>query len=79
MQRDDESLMLGARDPINGSLKVTACITETDRNIMKAMRNPTAHEPALEWPISNPECLDFLKFISFMWSQLDKGQYHKRP
>jgi uncharacterized protein (TIGR02391 family) len=90
MQKDGESLMLAAWDPANGSLKVTACVTETDRNIqdglkflsagvMKAMRNPTAHEPALEWPISKQDCLDFLGFISFLWSQLDKAQYYRKP
>jgi uncharacterized protein (TIGR02391 family) len=90
IQKDGESLMLQAWDPTNGTLKVTKCITETDRNIqdglkflsagvMKAMRNPTAHEPALDWPISKRDCLDFLGFISFLWSQLDKSQYYRKP
>jgi uncharacterized protein (TIGR02391 family) len=90
IQKDGENLMLEAWDPANGTLKVTACITETDRNIqhglkflsagvMRAMRNPTAHEPALDWPISKRDCLDFLGFISFLWSQLDKAQYYKKP
>jgi uncharacterized protein (TIGR02391 family) len=89
IERDGEGLMLAAWDPANGTLKVTACINETDRNIqdglkflsagvMKAMRNPTAHEPALEWPISKRDCLDFLGFISFLWSQLDKAQFYKK-
>jgi uncharacterized protein (TIGR02391 family) len=89
IDRDGESLMLAAWDPANGTLKVTACVTETDRNIqdglkflsagvMKSMRNPTAHEPALEWPISKQDCLEFLGFISFLWHQLDKAQYFKK-
>jgi uncharacterized protein (TIGR02391 family) len=67
----------------------TACVTETDRNIqdglrflsagvMKLMRNPMAHEPTLEWPISKQDCLDFLGFISFLWHQLDKAQFFKK-
>ena len=73
---------------VNGVLKVTPCETETDKNVqeglkflsaglMQAIRNPTAHEPALHWPISKEECLDLLSFISYLLHQLDKAVYYK--
>ena len=72
----------------NGVLKVTKCETETERNfqdglmflsagLMRAIRNPTAHEPALHWPISKEDCLDLLSFISYLLRQLDKAVYYK--
>jgi hypothetical protein len=44
---------------------------------MQAIRNPTAHEPALYWPISKEDCLDLLSFISYLLRQLDKAIYYK--
>jgi len=86
--KDGQSLMMEAWTT-SGVLKVTACQTETDKNIqegikflsaglMQAMRNPTAHEPALDWPISKEDCLDMLSFISYLLRQLDKAVYYKR-
>jgi uncharacterized protein (TIGR02391 family) len=85
--KDGQPLMMEAWAP-SGVLKVTACKTETDRNIqegikflsaglMQAMRNPTAHEPALDWPISREDCLDMLSFISYLFKQLDNAVYFK--
>jgi uncharacterized protein (TIGR02391 family) len=61
--KDGQALMLEAWGAEKGVLKVTPCKTDTDRNVqdgikflsaglMQAVRNPTAHEPALDWPIS---------------------------
>lgn len=72
---------------LNGTLKLTPGVTETDKNIqegtkflsaglMQALRNPTAHEPALDWPISKEDCLDMLSFISYLFKQLDKATYY---
>jgi len=72
-----------------GGLKLTPCQTETDKNVqdgvkflsaglMRAMRNPTSHEPALHWPIEKQDCLDMLSFISFLFRQLDKAIYFKQ-
>ncbi len=69
-------------------LKVTRCQTDTDKNVqegiahlsaglMRAVRNPSAHEPALHQPISKEDCLDLLSFISFLLRQLDKEVYFK--
>jgi len=85
--KDGAQLMMDVWS-VNGVLKVTPCETETDRNVqeglkflsaglMQAIRNPTAHEPALQWPISKEECLDLLSFISYLLRQLDKAVYYK--
>jgi len=85
--KDGQSLMMEAWTT-SGVLKVTACQTETDKNVqegikflsaglMQAMRNPTAHEPALDWPISKEDCLDMLSFISYLFRQLDRAVYLK--
>lgn len=86
---DGESLMMSVWGWDKGVLKLTPCQTETDKNIqdgvkflsaglMRAMRNPTAHEPALHWPIEKQDCLDMLSFISFLFRQLDKAVYFKQ-
>jgi len=70
-----------------GVLKLTRCESETDRNIqdgikflssglMRAIRNPTAHEPAVTWPINKQDCLDILSFISFLFRKLDVAVYY---
>ena len=72
----------------NGTLKVTPCESETDRNVqdgikflsaglMRAIRNPTAHEPAVDWPISQKDCLDILSFMSFLFRQLDESTFYE--
>lgn len=73
---------------LNGVLKLNTGQSQTERNVqdgvkslavglMQALRNPTAHEPALDWPISKEECLDMLSFISYLYRQLDKAVYYK--
>jgi uncharacterized protein (TIGR02391 family) len=75
-------LMLEAWGCEKGTLKVTRCESDTDRNVqdgikflsaglMRAIRNPTAHEPAIDWPISEEDCLDILSFVSFLFRKLD--------
>jgi len=86
---DGEPLMLNVWGWEKGVLKLTPCQTETDKNVqdgvkflsaglMRAMRNPTAHEPALHWPIEKQDCLDMLSFISFLFRQLDKAVYFRQ-
>jgi uncharacterized protein (TIGR02391 family) len=87
--KDGEALMMDVWGWQNGVLKITACESETDQNVqdgikflsaglMRAMRNPTAHEPALHWPINKEDCLDMLSFVSFLFRQLDKAVYFKK-
>lgn len=86
--KDGQPLMLEVWGCDNGVLKITPCATETDRNVqdgikflsagmMQAIRNPTAHEPALEWPLNKEDCLDLLSFLSFLFRKLDQAVYHK--
>jgi uncharacterized protein (TIGR02391 family) len=86
--KDGEALMMDVWGWQNGVLKATPCQSETDQNVqdgikflssglMRAMRNPTAHEPALHWPITKEDCLDMLSFVSFLFRQLDKSIYYK--
>lgn len=83
---DGHGLMLHAWSPDKGTLKVTPCVSETDKNVqvgighlsaglMSAVRNPTAHEPANQWPISRADALDLLSFISFLLRQYDAAVY----
>jgi len=84
--KDGQPLMLEVWGWEKGVLKVTACKSETDKNVqdgikflsaglMQAIRNPTAHEPAADWPISRQDCLDILSFLSFLFRQLDTAVY----
>ena len=41
---------------------------------MSAIRNPTAHEPALHWPISEQDAADILSLVSFLLRQYDKAE-----
>lgn len=86
--KDGQALMLDVWGFDKGVLKVTPCVTDTDRNVqdgikflsaglMQAIRNPTAHEPAVDWPINKEDALDILSFISFLWRQLDKAIFYK--
>jgi uncharacterized protein (TIGR02391 family) len=85
---DGQPLMHKVWGSDTGVLKITECISETDHNVqngikflsaglMSAFRNPTSHEPALDWPISKEDCLDILNFISFLFRKLDQALYVK--
>lgn len=80
--KDGQDLMLAVWGCEKGVLKLTRCATDTDRSIqdgikflsaglMAAIRNPTAHEPAVDWPIGRDDCLDILALISFLYRKLD--------
>lgn len=84
-KNDGEKLMMEVFS-LNGVLKLNTGQTDTERNIqdgikflssglMRAIRNPTAHEPALDWHINKQDCLDMLSMISFLFRQLDKAVY----
>lgn len=87
--KDGEGLMLEVWGCEKGVLKATPCESETDRNVqdgikflsaglMRAIRNPTAHEPAVDWPISQEDCLDVLSFLSFLFRKLDDAVFVPR-
>jgi uncharacterized protein (TIGR02391 family) len=84
---DGQSLMMKVWAP-NGVLKITSCKSETDLNVqngikflsaglMQAVRNPTSHEPAVDWPISKEDCLNFLSFMTFLFKKLDDAVFFK--
>jgi len=86
-QKDGEPLMMESFS-LNGVLKITKCESDSEKNVqegikflssglMRAVRNPTAHEPALDWPINKQDCLDLLSLISFLFRQLDNATYFK--
>jgi uncharacterized protein (TIGR02391 family) len=86
--KDGADLMLDVWGWERGVLKITNCITDTDKNVqdgikflsaglMRAVRNPTAHEPAVDWPIKKDDCLDLLSFLSFLFRKLDFATYWK--
>ena len=83
---EGQGLMLKVWNPEKGTLKITKCVSSTDKNVqqgiaflsaglMSAIRNPTAHEPAHLWPISKEDCLNILSFISFLLYKLDEAAY----
>lgn len=72
-----------------GTLKLNAQQTRTEKNeqegvmhlsvgLMRAIRNPQAHEPALDWPIDRDEALDLLSFLNFLFKKLDKAIYYNQ-
>ncbi len=86
--KDGEALMLDVWGCEKGVLKLTPCSSETDKNVqdsikflstglMRAIRNPTAHEPAVDWPISRADCLDLLSFTSFLFRRLEDAVYFR--
>lgn len=41
--------------------------------IMAGVRNITAHEPVLDWPITKEDCIDILHLVSFLYRILDRS------
>ena len=83
---DGQSLMLSVWDSKNGVLKINNGTPETVRNVedgikflsaglMRAIRNPTGHEPALQWHVTEQDALDILSFVSYLLRQYDKAVY----
>ena len=84
--KDGESLMLSVWDSNNGVLKINSGTPETAHNVqdgikflsaglMRAIRNPTGHEPALQWHVTEQDALDILSFVSYLLRQFDKAAY----
>ncbi len=74
--------LMGAALSLKGPLKINTQCTETERNeqegimhlcigLMRAIRNPEAHEPELNWSITQEDALDILSLISFLWRKID--------
>ena len=76
--KEGQPLMLDVLSADKGVLKITACVPDTDRNVqdgvkflsavlMRAISNPTAHGPALDWPINRDDALGVLSFVCFLF------------
>ena len=86
-RKDGQPLMMDVFSLV-GVLKLNKGESQTEKDVqegvkflsaglMQALRNPTAHEPALHWPISKSDCLDMLSFISYLLRQLDVAVYYE--
>src|SRR5665213_49132 len=84
--KEGVDLMMSVWGWEKGVLKITPCASETDKNVqegmkflsaglMSSIRNPTAHEPEIEWPVDKKDCLEILSFLSFLFRKLDKAFY----
>ena len=78
---------LGGPNPL---LHVDDYVTETDRgehrgfvNLAKGLfgtfRNPTAHAPKLEWPLSEEDALDLFSLASYVHRRIDKAMKVTHP
>ena len=89
LDRSGSELMSAALS-LNGPLKLNSQRTETERNeqegvmhlcmgLMRAIRNPEAHEPELDWPLSKEDALDVLGLLSFLYRRVAKATYYTGP
>jgi hypothetical protein len=49
------------------------------KGLMRAIRNPEAHEPELDWPINQQDALDILSLISFLYRKIESAVYYGGP
>jgi len=70
---------LGGQDPL---LRINAFVTETEKseqrgfvNLAKGLfgtfRNPTAHAPKIEWPLTEQDALDLFALASYVHRRVD--------
>jgi uncharacterized protein (TIGR02391 family) len=68
----------------NGPLKLNSQRTQSERDeqqgimylcmgLMNAVRNPQAHEPELNWPMTREDALDVMALVSFLFRKLEAG------
>ena len=66
-------------------LAINKLITETEKSEQKgfsnvlvglfgAVRNPTAHEPKISWPMTEQDALDIFSLVSFVHRKLDNAR-----
>jgi len=74
---------------LTGPLKLNKQESQSDKNeqlgvmnlcvgLMSAVRNTGAHEPELDWPVSQEDALDILSLLSFLWRKIDDAIYFKQ-
>lgn len=68
---------------VNGVIKLNACKTDSEKGssegmkhiatgLLRAYRNTTSHERAVDWPIGKQQCLDVLSSINLILQNIDK-------
>lgn len=83
-EEDGISLMSGALSEKSGIIKINELKTRSEENeqkgvmflsmgIVAAARNPTGHEPELEWKLDEWEAINFLLLLSYLWNKVDYG------
>lgn len=76
------SSLMGEALAVTGPIKLNSQRTQSERDeqegikflcmgLMSAVRNPQAHEPELNWPMSREDALDVLALISFLFRKLE--------
>jgi uncharacterized protein (TIGR02391 family) len=84
LQKSGRSLMQEAWAWKSNTLRATTGTSDSDENfheglkllsegVMAGVRNISAHEPILSWPIGKEDCIDALHLLSFLYRQLDKS------
>lgn len=81
------SKLMSAALSLKGPLKLNTQTTKTEINeqygimhlcigLISAIRNSGAHEPELDWPISQEDALDILSLLNFLWKKIDTSTYY---
>lgn len=69
---------------LNGLLKLNSQKSQSEKDeqqgimylcmgLTNAVRNPQAHEPELNWPMTRDDALDVLALISFLFRKLENA------
>lgn len=83
IQKSGQSLMTEAL-ALNGPVKLNSQQKQSEKDeqqgimylcmgLMNAVRNPQAHEPELDWPMSRDDALDVLALVSFLFRKLEQA------
>ncbi len=76
--------LMGDALNFGGPIKINSQRSQSERDeqlgimflcmgLMNAVRNPQAHEPELNWPMSREDALDVLALISFLFRKLESA------
>ncbi len=79
---DSGRKLMAAAFSLGGPIKLNAQRTQSENDeqegvkflamgLMDAVRNPEAHEPVLDWPMSSEDALDVLALVSFLFRKLE--------
>jgi uncharacterized protein (TIGR02391 family) len=83
IDKSGQPLMSAAMN-LNGPLKLNSQRTQSEKDeqegimylcmgLMNAVRNPQAHEPELNWPMTREDALDALALLSFLFRKLENA------